>query len=364
MSVRNRFIAMILTAVLLAPAGAAAHLDLVPGSRYSSVRATGMGNAFIPVSDDGGSALFYQPAAIGKLARPHAEPLNFQVRVNDGYVTTIDRNFLKVVNLQNFAPHLQGHSATWIGAGGSIYPNFSLRGFGFGILYQTDSVARHDSGEIRYITKRQLIPALGGALRLARGIVRIGYSLQWVTQASGEVTRPAASTNLAYNSRLAEGSGLSHNLGFALSPPSGLGYSLNLVLRNLGGMSFDGAPLLGLATSETGSIPDEPMTFDASFGIAPKMGNGGAMNAVLELRDVTNRSNVSLMGRASLGVELHFRKKFFVRTGWGSGYPSIGLGIMREHSELSLSWYSEEIGTSYHDERDAKFAFQYIIRAF
>ena len=48
----------------------------------------------------------------------------------------------------------------------------------------------------------------------------------------------------------------------------------------------------------------------------------------------------------------------------GEGYPSAGVGFKMKKGELNLTWFSEEIGTYYHSQRDVRFMFQYQMRAF
>ena len=58
----------------LALPGWASEANSVPGSRYMSGRAAAMGDAFLPLADDGASAVFYNPSAIARLKDPRFEP--------------------------------------------------------------------------------------------------------------------------------------------------------------------------------------------------------------------------------------------------------------------------------------------------
>ncbi|HTL11427.1 MAG TPA: hypothetical protein VL588_03000, partial [Bdellovibrionota bacterium] len=106
---------MALAAIAAMPGSAFAGLGIVPGSRYASGRAVGMGNVYIPFAEDPVTALFYQPAAIGHIPKSNLEPLNLSLRLNDGYFSTIDASFTKVSSLKAFEPHLEGHEGTWMG---------------------------------------------------------------------------------------------------------------------------------------------------------------------------------------------------------------------------------------------------------
>jgi hypothetical protein len=240
-----------------------------------------------------------------------------------------------------------------------------MKGLAVGVLYlnQISGQVRED-GSVHYRSLYQLIPAVATGVRLAGGIVRLGYSFQWVNQASGDKTVAADADPLGYNQGLAQGSAFSHNLGFALTLPFRYLPSFNVVARNVATAKFRSNTLFELAKNPNGLPPDEPMTVDGSVSIQPKVGQGGIFNLVLQYRDATNRSQVPIWGRLAAGGEFGFREQFFLRGGWGSGYPNVGVGFKRRGGEFSLTWYSEELGAGYHQQRDIRFLVHYQMRAF
>lgn len=338
--------------------------DVIPGSRYTSGRGAALGDAFLPLADDGAGGLFYNPAGIGKIRRTQFEPLNFQVQLNNDYIASIDRNFYRVLNLADYKPYLVTYGGKYPGVAGAVTPNFFFRGFAMGILYQNRVAAQAEGSVIRYRSKFQLIPTVGGALRLASGVVRLGYSLQWVNQASGEIEVPDTEDPLGYSQKLFQGSAISHNVGVAVTLPVAYLPSLNVVVRNLFNATYSSFVLLNMAENTQGVPPTEPMSLDLSLSAQPKVGRGASFNLVAEWRDVTNTAGIELLGHLAFGVEFSFRDQFFIRGGWGSGYPSAGLGLKRKNAEFSLSWYSEEVGTRYQGIRDTRFILQYQIRFF
>jgi hypothetical protein len=353
-----------LGALGLSPGLAWARQDIVPGSRYTSARGAALGDAYLPLSEDS-SALFYNPAGIGKVRKTLVEPMNASLELSSGYLGMFDLSFFKLTNLKSFAPTLADHPGKVAGIGASIFPSIVMRGFGFGLLAETQVSGVNDGTNIRYRSQYRLIPTFGTAVRLASGVVRLGYSAQWVNQAVGDNTVPVGTDPLGYNQSLAQGSGISHNAGIAVTLPFEYLPAFNLVARNILGTHYSSFTLYPIAKNKTGVPADDPMTFDASFSMAPKVGpSGNVMNFVVELRDLTNRSSVSLLGRATVGVEFAYRDSVFLRGGWGSGYPNAGIGLKRKTAEFSLSWYSEEIGRSYSEARDSRFMVQYQIRAF
>ena len=344
---------------------ALAREDAVPGSRYTSARAAALGDAFLPLADDGASALFYNPAAFGKIRHPAPEPIHISAYGNDNYIGGFDTNFYKLTDLKSYEPNLAAHAGEFRGAGAMVFPNYSMKGFGFGILAQSQVGAKEDAdGTIHYRSLYQFIPTFGFGLRLAGGIVRVGYSLQWVNEAVGDMTVPAGTDPLGYNQGLAKGSGLSHTFGIALTLPIIYLPSFNFVARNIANLVFQDYSVVPLVPNAAGTPPTELMSFDGSFSIAPKFAGGTMFNIVGEYRDMTNTSGMSLLGRIALGLEFDIRQSVYLRGGWGSGYPTFGFGVRRPQGELSITRYTEELGTSFRSNGDTRYLLEYAIHAF
>lgn len=358
-----------LLAALITFESAEAREDVVPGSRYMSARAMSMGDAFLPLADDTASALFYNPAGLARLRGVHADVMNLQLYGNGNYFTSADlshADFYKVSSLSSYTSALKRNPDNWQGVGYSLVPAFNFKGFAFGLLVQEQVRAKYNSSNstVDYKSNYQIIPAAGGALRLAEGIVRIGYSLQLVNQASGEVDGSPASGNLGYNQGLQKGSALSHTLGIALTMPYQHLPELNVVGRNLFMARFSSSAMMPFATSTNGTPGNEGTTFDVSLSWVEKIGAGSEFTWVVEDRDALASSHVSILGRMAIGLEFDFRRVLFLRGGWGSGYPNLGFGLKRKTSEFSLTWSNVEIGNSYHDQRDSRYILQYQVRAF
>jgi hypothetical protein len=348
-----------------APAARAARGERVPGSRYVSARGAAMGDAFAPLVDDGAAALFYNPAAIGRLRGLAVEPMNLSLGGNSGYLGNASLDFYKVFSLDSYESVLAANPGRAASVSAAFLPAVSMRGLAAGVLAQRRYWAVVENGAVRYRSKLQFIPAVGGALRLGSGVVRIGYSLQWVQEASGDITVPTGTRPLGHNQQLAEGSAFSQTIGFAVTLPYTYLPSFNLVARNVLGASFRSFTLLPQARNSIGVPADEPASYDASVSISPRLGpRGGLLNFVANYRDLTNTSAMPWFGRASVGVEWAYRERFFLRGGWASGYPSAGIGLRRPRADLSISWFSEEMGTGYRQLRDTRFLMQYQVRAF
>lgn len=355
---------LIILQIILCP-NLFAREDVIPGSRFTSARGAAMGDAYLPVGEDGASGLFYNPANIGKIRTMQFEPLNLSIYSNSGYINTLGLDFYKVFTLAGYLPTLQANPEQNVGLGFSVFPNAYMRGVAFGVLLQSQVNAQVNAdGSVSYKSMYQLIPTVGVGLRLASGIVRLGYSAQWVHQASGDITEDATADPLGYNEKLMQGSALSHNAGFALTLPISFLPSLNIVARNILTTSFSSFTLIPLARNSQGLPADEPTTFDGALGITSKIGGGSYANFVVNWRDMFNVSGISIYGRMAVGLEIAIKDLVFLRGGWGSGYPHAGLGLKRKNGEFSLAWYSEEIGSGYLTKRDMRWMMHYQVKTF
>ncbi len=351
--------------LILGHVSAYARQDLVPGSRYTSGRAAALGDAYLPLGEDGASGLFYNPAGIAKIKKFQAEPMNLALYGNAGFANSFEAtSAYKSTDLSEYKETLL-KSNSYNGLGAQILPSFSTRGFAFGLLMSSQVGAQHDptADTIRYKSTYQFIPAIGTGVSLARGIVRLGYSLQWVNKAEGDITVPTAQAD-GYDQNLPQGSGFSHTIGAALTFPTMYLPCFNLVARNVGNTNYGGGSLVPFSKTSPGGPAVEKMSLDGSFSLQPKIGNGVYTNLVAELRDMTNISKLSMLERAAFGAELSFRDAFYIRAGFGSAYPAAGIGFRQKDNEFSLTWYSEEIGGGLRGQRDSRFMFHYRIGAF
>jgi hypothetical protein len=339
--------------------------DRVPGSRYVSGRGAALGDAYIGFADTISDALFYNPAGLGRVKDPTFEPVNIQIQANSKLSSLFSTDVYKIQSLSGYESKLLANPNTNPGGGFAVLPALGFRGFGVGMLYQSRLMAESDGTNIRYRSTYQLIPAAGFGLRLASGVLRIGYSLQWVNQASGDITVPAGTQPMGWNQGLAQGSGFSHNAGFALTLPYVYHPTVNVVVRNIGGLRYSSGTLMSLAKNPSGVPDEEKMTIDASVGFTYKMGSGWSLGTQYALRDSMNASNTRILVRGAVGMELSASDVFFARIGYGSGYPSAGLGFRTPRAEANLAWFSEEIGDGGSAKsRDIRYLFQILFRAF
>jgi hypothetical protein len=362
---KNILILFSLAGLFGASRGAEARFDSLSSSRYTSARAAAMGNSFLALSDDVASALFYNPAALARFQGPTLEPMHIQARATTDYVRGSGLAAYKLYNLDAYQETLTLLSPQIHGFGGGMVPSAAIFGFGAGILIQDDIEASVEDGELTTRASREMIPSLGYGVRLAKGIVRIGYSVQWVNRAAGERTIPLdGSEEILYRRDLLGGSAFSHNAAITTTLPYQYLPSFNLVARNIGGVQYRSFSLANISKGVAGTPDPELSQFDFGFGMQPKISGGSYASLLAEAKDLLGVSGVPIFGRLSAGAEFSLYGLFFLRAGFGRGYPSAGIGIRRNGRDFSFSWYSEEIGNGFRDERNQKFTMQYQVRAF
>jgi hypothetical protein len=338
--------------------------DRIPGSRYVSGRGAALGDAYIGIADTVADSLFYNPAGLGRLQGASFEPINAQIQANDKLSSNLGTDFYKFQKLSSYESNLSKNPHTNPGGGFAILPAFGYKGFGFGALYQSRLMAETDGTNIRYRTNYQFIPSAGYGIKLASGVLRIGYVLQYVNQASGDVSTPATNTNAGWSEGIAQGKGFSHNLGMALTLPYMYQPSINVVARNIAGLHLTGTPMEVSAKNPSGSIPDEKMSLDSSLGFLTKISAGWSLSSQFAYRDATNSSGTSLISHFAAGLEFTAADRIFLRAGFGSRYPSAGLGLRTSRAEVNFAWFSEDLGSGSTPIRDMRYLFQTIFRAF
>jgi hypothetical protein len=338
--------------------------DRIPGSRFVSARGAALGDAYIGLADGVGESLFYNPAGLARIRGPLFEPINAQLGGNDKFVEHSGTDIYKFNSLSGYKANLEKNPGTNPGAGFALLPALGFSGFGVGALYQERLMAETNGTTIRYRSVYQFVPAAGMGLRLASGVLRVGYSIQWVNQASGDVTVNNTSSNLSYKDGLGQGQGYSHTLGMALTLPYQHTPTINVVARNVGGVSYSGKPIFVSATNVNGTPTSEKMSVDGSLGYLTKLTAGWSLDTQLSYRDATNSSSTRQIEHVAIGLEFTAMDRLFLRAGYGSGYPTAGLGVRSSRAEVNFAWYSEDLGNGTTSVRDLRYLFQFSLRAF
>lgn len=312
-----------------------------------------MGDSGLMMADDVMSGLFYNPAVMPRFQKFVAEPLNLSLYLGHNTVTGLGLDAYNIFSLPNYA------KSAFQGFGGAVGAAVGYRYIFAGLLFSSELGAATNAGTVRYRTTYQLIPAVGTGISLADGVLRLGYSLQWVNSVNGGANAAPAGVN--YNTGLAQGSGFSQTLGASLTLPAAFLPQAHVVLRNFLGTAYLPFSILPLASGSSGVPAADPMSLDLAIGVQPKFGFGSGFNISVGWRDVLDASGVPFLGHLNFGLELQVKNFLFLRGGLASGYPSAGFGIKTKNSEFNAAWFSEELG-GYLQYRDMRYMIQYQLR--
>ncbi len=330
-----------------------------PGVRYVSPHGASLGGMTVPISDEIGNALFNNPAALGRSSKFRAEYLNLNffgnTKVLSG-ITTVPSFF-----------SLGGYTATLNQSPGSIHSGgfgnltaLSFGGFGVGLLLQDRVRAYSDGSQVHYESQSHFVPAIGYGLSLARGVMRVGYSLQYVNEVSGTGQAPSNSS-AAYLGGIREGRGISHTLGMNFVFPFQYIPTVSLVARNLFGTRFQSGALMSRAQNSTGAPPSQEMTVDAAFHFMTRISGPTKSFWYFQARDVFGKTGMNLAERLGFGVDFSLSPAVAVRFGLDRTRPSAGIGYLSESSEINLAYYSEPSPFAGVNSTDSRIALQYKI---
>ena len=341
-----------------------ARLDQIPGSRYTSAQVAAQGDAALGLPEDVMSGLFYNPAILGKIKKPKLTLLDIAFSPSFGLLTSSGVDFKKMISLNEAKSFMSSHLDQSFGSSGRYSLSFGVSGFAVGLLVQAEAVGKAlDPQLIFYRSSFQVIPSIGYGRSFFRGLLRLGYSLQWVNQASG-VGVGSLQDSISYTSGLTQGSGFAHQAGLAFTFPMMMLPELDLVARNIGGLQYSSSSWMRVFKNSVGTPPSEPMTLDGVLTLHPAFGAFSILNLSLAYRDITHQSSARVRDHVAAGAELLVAQRVMLRGGMRGVYPSFGLGFRGRRADLSLTYYSENAGLGSLEVKNTQVVFQYSIRAF
>ncbi len=337
--------------------------DVILGSRWVSARGAALGGAYLGQVEDVGESLFYNPAGLAKRDGLKGEPFNMIGGMNMDLVKQVDPAMTKFTSLSSYgSDRLQKFPGTDPMIQGGFMTAFGYGGFGFGLVSQAKLIASFDGTNYRYRSKYQLIPAAGFGWRLASGVLRMGYSLQWVNQSSGDVTVLPSSPNVGYNQGLGQGAGISHTLGMTLTLPYTNQPMISVVGRNIGGLRMNNDGIVKFGVNPVGRPTKEDMSVDTGLNWMTKLGGKWSTTWSLAYRDLFNVAGISPVAHASAGFELSAGDRVFVRLGFASAYPAVGFGLKAKNASLDFAVYGEELGGGLRSESTSNVMFNFKLR--
>ncbi|MBK9294610.1 MAG: hypothetical protein IPM57_09215 [Oligoflexia bacterium] len=331
---------------------------------FRNVRAQSMGGAAVATVNDE-SALFLNPAGLGKLRGGYVALVNPEIETNYETVSAIGANYSAVTAFLNPQamhdlalrnPDKPMHMKL------QILPAFVTTNFGFGLLANYTSTAEYttNTGLVQLDYKNDIGLVLGYCFRLLEGRLKIGISGKILNRVEVSQTVTAGSTGLTLNNIAREGTGIGWDLGVIMTAPWAWLPTLAIVAHDVGNTKFS----MGNGYFyPTGNKPnDQYQSVDVGISVFPYDGKTTRTSFTVEWRDAQNPESQDIYRRIHTGLEVNFSDFIYLRAGMNQRYYTAGLEMSFDRQQLQLATYGEEIGTYPSYREDRRFIFMYGFR--
>ncbi len=357
--------------VLLASVGDARALirfeDATRSELITSARALGMGNAYIAKVDDA-SAAFYNPAGLGTVRYPHFHLANLHLEANRDWISATkgraDASFnvwkaFKISKMQSF---LRKHRNQHIYGRFHLMPNLTTRYFSLGFLYSRQAqgvMGEGDQGLFEYADRTDHGPYAALNFSFFGGIFKAGVTAVYLTRKEIFGEASAAQAVSTPTSAYSEGVALQYIGGVRLTLPFTALPTFAAKLNNMSHKAFKAK------TGAAGAPAGVRDTLDVGVSLTPQIGRTTRLHLEIDYKDLTRRHDLRSGRRLNLGVELDFKRSFFLRAGLSDGFGSAGLGVRTPQLEFDLTTYAiDRTASRYRGKEDRRIVFSLSSRGF
>ncbi|GIL18456.1 MAG: hypothetical protein BroJett040_22070 [Oligoflexia bacterium] len=312
---------------------------------YNSARSLAMGNTSIAVVNDE-TALLHNPAGLGKLRDYYGTILDPEFDGATSLMSMYQKTPFSPFNLESVKGALDAKRESYYHARVQLFPSFVTRNFGIGIFgrYQLDAAMNAAGTTMSTAYYDDLALVLGYNFRFFEGRVKLGVAGRFVSRI--EVNQDLDPTqNLALTTYGAEGAAVAADVGLILTGPWSWLPTISAVARDVGGTKFTAGKGLRLQTT---NIP-APITQDIDVAVAlfPIHASRARSSFTIEYQKMTAASqDANKTKYMHAGYELNLSDIFFIRGGMNGAYWTAGLELASEHTQIMLTTYGEEVGTS------------------
>jgi hypothetical protein len=309
----------------------------------TSARALAMGNAYICKVDDSWSA-FYNPAGLGTVRRPEFHLANVHLEGSSGLAKVlgpgpayeIPSNYLKSFDPEEMRTMLAKNEGELAHSRFNVFPNFTVRGLTLGyLLSQRNRATINNDTANKYevLERRDHGPVMSLSGALFGGIFKFGASAVYLIRRDLDLefgpTDPVVVNTTDYKS----GKSLQVTAGTKLTLPVTFLPTFSAVLRNATANDWDGA-------SDNGGPDKIKQTVDVGFSITPQLGKTSRIHFETNFKDVGNVYDTDPKRRIAAGMEIDFKRRLFIRAGYGDGWGSGGLGVKTRTFIMDLTTYA------------------------
>lgn len=330
---------------------------------YTGVRQLGMGGAYVSTVNDE-TAILTNPAGLGKLRDTTFTFIDPEISgsFDDTKIATLS-NVSNVLNTQGLLDSLNQSRGTHWNAKAQFFPSIVTTNFGAGLHAKIETNAEVDSAgnTFRLDYTDDYAAALGYCFRFFGGVVKFGTSARIINRSEIHKDIPVNSTNLTLNTLASEGLGIGGDLGMIVTAPVQFLPALSVVVRDVGGTSYELSN--GLFNSTATKPQETPQSIDAGVAIFPILSNGTRLSIAAEYHDaLKSNPDPDTMKRVHAGMEFNFRDFFFLRGGLNQRYWTGGVELATENFQLQVASYGEDIGPTGTPREDRRWVTKFTFR--
>jgi hypothetical protein len=326
---------------------------------YNNSRSNAMGGVKIAISSDD-TTLFRNPANLGSFRGAYATLLDPELEASGNFYNQFSQ---ALTDVKKVSEVLNANRDQYYHAKLQVTPSFSVRNFGFGLIYKDEigAIMNSTGTAMDTIYQSDIGVVAGVNYSIWDGRLKIGASVKAINRI--EVDNPSLDPTLSLDLKDigSEGTGLGGDISLMLQAPVVYFPTLALVAHDVGDMKFDSGAGMRLSTASRPKAVKQ--TVDAAVSIMPIHSRGFRSVFSIEYRDLQDsRQEDFAMKRTHIGAEFNWNDIFYLRLGANQGYASGGIEIASERVSWQLTTYGEEVGTKDAPKEDRRFGTKIMVR--
>lgn len=326
---------------------------------YNNSRSNAMGGTKIAISSDD-TTLFRNPSNLGSFRGAYATLLDPEIEASGNFYNQFANT---LTNVKKTSDLLAASREKYYHAKLQMTPSFSVRNFGFGLIYKDEIGAIMNSTgtamDTQYLSDVGLV--VGANYSFWDGRFKMGASFKAINRIEVDNLTLDPASSLDLKDIGSEGTGFGADLSLMLQAPIVYFPTLAIVAHDVGDMKFESGSGMRLSTTSRPQV--EKQTIDAAVSIMPIHSRGFRSVFSIEYRDLANaRDEDFAVKRTHIGAEFNWNDIFYLRLGANQGYATAGIEMASERYSWQLTTYGEEVGTKDSPTEDRRFATKIMVR--